>query len=248
MNKELNLWDQPDTKWLPFRSARNIARTYCLEYREEWDLLVKEELRDKRPLPENIPANPEKVYRHVGWQGWKDWLIHPDQLKIYTPFYEAREFVRSMRFKTKKQWQVYINQANPVHLKYKLCIPSKPGLEYKDKSWKNWTDWFGTNIEFKDFRTTRKFIRSLNFTTFNDWESYCNGRSQKLGQKAENIYAYPDIAYKNKGWESWSDWLGIDLLFSRRRETGNYLPEGAEGCRCKGLDPDCIVCDGKGYF
>ena len=108
----LTLWDQPEQKWLSFRDARNIARLYELEYYEEWRSLVWEEYKDKESLPDNIPPNPDVIYRDVGWKGWSDWLISPSDKKGYSSFFKAREFTRSLRFKCKKQWIEYISQKN----------------------------------------------------------------------------------------------------------------------------------------
>jgi len=86
----LTLWDQPEQKWLSFRDARNIARLYELEYYEEWRSLVREEYKDKESLPDNIPPNPDVIYRNVGWKGWSDWLISPSDKKDYSSFFKAR--------------------------------------------------------------------------------------------------------------------------------------------------------------
>jgi len=246
---QLNLWEnQIEDKWLPFAVAREFARSLNLYYKEDWEDYVKGIIKDKLPLPEDIPENPEKIFKYVGWKNWKDWLIDPKLQKQYTIFFEAREFVRCLRLKNKNHWYEYINQENPIHLKFNLCIPEKPNLEYQNKGWQDWNDWFGKNIEFRDFSSTRKFVRSLKLKSVSGWKIYCKGKSEKFGKKPKNIFAYPEIAYKNKGWESWEDWLGIDLFMKDKKEMISDLPEGALQCRCKGLIPDCTVCDGKGYY
>ena len=246
---QLNLWEnQKDDKWLPFNDAREIVRTYGFEYKEEWEAFVNGKLPKRNPLPNNIPSNPDETYHFTGWRGWLDWLVKPEDRKVYSSFFESREFVRSLKLKNKNQWFEYINQENPIHLKFNLCIPEKPNLEYQNKGWQDWNDWFGKNIEFRDFSSSKKFIRSLKLKSFADWKIYCKGKSVKFGKKPKNIFAYPDIAYKNKGWESWEDWLGIDLFMKDKKEMISDLPEGAVQCLCKGRLPDCTVCDGKGYY
>ena len=246
---QLNLWEnQKDDKWLPFNDAREIVRTYGFEYKEEWEAFVNGKFTLKEYLPSNVPASPNEVYKHLGWKGWKDWLTDPKLQKLYTIFFEAREFVRCLRLKNKSHWVEYINQENPIHLKFNLFIPEKPNLEYQNKGWKDWNDWLGKNIEFRDFSSTRKFVRSLKLNSITDWRVYCKGKPEKFGKKPKNIFAYPEIAYKNKGWESWEDWLGIDLFMKDKKEIISDIPEGAVQCRCKGRLPDCTVCDGKGYY
>ena len=243
-----SLWDQPDPKWLYFRDARDIVQSYGLEYDEEWHVLVRGEYENKSPLPEDIPPNPDVIYRNVGWRGWSDWLISPENRKVYSSFYKSREFARSLKLKTKNQWLEYVSQENPSFLKYKINIPIKPWLEYRDKGWKSWAGWFGVQIEFRDFKTTRKFVRTLKFKTVSEWKDYCSGHSFKHGKKAKNIYAYPDIAFKNSGWKGWDDWFGISLFSVGKKENQTDLPEGAKHCRCKGLIYSCDTCDGKGYY
>jgi hypothetical protein len=36
-----------------------------------------------------------------------------------------------------------------------------------------------------------------------DWFEYC-----RSGKKPKNIPSNPQRTYKNRGWTSWSDWLG----------------------------------------
>jgi hypothetical protein len=183
-SNQLNLWkNQKDDKWLPFNDAREIARSYCFEYKKEWEEFVTGKLPEKNPLPDNIPHNPDEIYHFTGWRGWLDWLVQPEDRKLYSSFFKSSEFIISLKLKSVA-----------------------------------------------------------------DWKIYCKGKSEKFGKKPKNIFTYPDIAYKNKGWESWEDWLGIDLFMKDKKEMIRDLPEGAELCKCKGLMPDCTVCDGKGYY
>ena len=225
-----------------------MARKYKLAYPDEWEALVKGEGENKEPIPDGVPPNPDKIYKYFGWKGWTDWLVHPKDRKDYSTFYTAREFVRSLRLKTKKDWKEYISQKNPVHLNYRILLPTKPWLEFKNKGWKGWSDWLGTNVQFKDFKTTRKFIRSRKLKTIKDWKEYCYVKTSKHGKKAKNIYAFPDIAFKNSGWKGWDDWFGISLFSDGKKENLSGLPKGAKYCRCKGLIYTCDVCDGKGYY
>ena len=245
---EATLWNQLENRWLDFKKARKIVYSYHLEYHEDWAALIEGKLTSLPPLPENIPFNPDKIYKYLGWKSWKDWLVHPEHRKQYTPFFNAREFVRCLRLKRKSEWSEYINAENPVHLSYHLLLPDRPHLEYRERGWEGWTDWLGTAILFKDYITTKKFIAHMGMKTRNDWNKYCNAGFGKLRRKTKNIYAYPEIAYKKKAWVSWDDWFGISLFNRELKKPLFAIPEGEKPCRCKGLDPDCTVCDGKGYY
>jgi len=247
--EDVSLWDQPNEvhSWMPFEQAREIARSYKFEYKEEWELLVAGKYPNKKPLPKNIPDKPDKRYRHYGWKDWKDWLLTPENQKIYSAFFEAREFVRGLRIKDMKHWISYTDNPNPLHCKYGLVIPSKPNLEYKNKGWVSWNDWFGIDIEFKDFQTTREFIHGLNLKSISDWKKFCKGELPGV-KKAKNVFSYPEIAYQNKGWNGWEDWLGLTLFSTEKGKNIEDIPEGAILCKCLGKRKNCLDCDGKGYY
>ena len=55
--------------------------------------------------------------------------------------------------------------------------------------------------------------------------------------------------YQPNLWKQISNkWLGINLFDNSKKKTISDLPKGAKECRCKGLDVNCIDCDGKGYY
>lgn len=194
-------------KWLPFKDARNFARLLGLEYKEQWeDIYVKGLYSDKKPLPENIPKNPDRIYKNTGWRDWSDWLIEPNKKKEYLSFFEAREFVRSLRLKDRLQWFNYVEE-HSQKIKNFQNIPDKPNLEYKKTGWSGWDDWLGVNIKYADFESARKFVRSLNLNTQGKWKAYCKGNIPGTSRKPVNIFAYPELAYKDEGWISWEDWL-----------------------------------------
>ena len=61
-----------DQQFLPFKKALLYARSLNLKGEKGengWRAWSKSGAR-----PSNIPANPEKIYKHEGWQGHADWL------------------------------------------------------------------------------------------------------------------------------------------------------------------------------
>jgi hypothetical protein len=246
-NGERTLWSVSDeSRWQPFDKARQTVRDLGFEYEEEWKLFIKGKFPGREPLPEDIPPDPDLVYRFTGWKGWKDWLVHPEKRIEYTNFYKARDFVRSLKIVDKREWRSFLNRQSALLTEYKMILPERPHLEYRDKGWVSWEDWLGTRIKYRDFHTTRKFIHSLKLSNRNDWIRYCSGQLNLKSRRTENIYAYPEIAYKDEGWKGWNDWLGVGTGGNKKSVSG--LPEGAVECRCKGRIPDCPVCDGKGYY
>ena len=55
--------------WMSFEKARSIVQKLGLKSMDEY----KRELNAGK-IPKNIPANPNKVYQHKGWESNGDWL------------------------------------------------------------------------------------------------------------------------------------------------------------------------------
>ena len=128
--------------------------------------------------------------------------------KVWRPFEEAREFVRSLNLKNEDEWQQYLKSGKDGIPKPD-DIPSSPDSNYKNNGWIDWGDWLGTgsiapkNREFLPFEEAREFARSLKLRNRDGWYEYC-----KSGERPDDIPANPGIIYKNDGWKGMIDWLG----------------------------------------
>ncbi len=207
--KNRTLWDvEVKEKWLSFEAAREFARSLDLEYQEDWEAYFEGKIKRASPPPDNMPANPSIFYRYLGWKEWKDWLIEPKNQVDYSPFEKAMRFVWCLRLSSKNDWFEYMRDENTIHTKYRLTIPKRPNLEYRDFGWKDWNEWLGFNIEFIPYDDVKIFIHKLKLKNQSDWRDYCNGNHYKHQKKTEKIPCYPDVAYKKTGWTTWEDWLG----------------------------------------
>ena len=56
-------------KFLPHAEALAVAQSLQLASRTEWVAWCKNGMR-----PPNVPSNPNRTYKHDGWQGWGHWL------------------------------------------------------------------------------------------------------------------------------------------------------------------------------
>jgi superfamily II DNA or RNA helicase len=122
-------------KYKVFEEAREYVRNLKLKSTTDWKNYLKLEIK-----PNDIPANPSLVYKNTGWIGMGDWLgtnrINNSN-KIFKNFIEAREFVRKLKIKNQKEWNLYCKTNKPID------IPSNPQNKYKDKGWKGWADFLG---------------------------------------------------------------------------------------------------------
>ena len=254
LNKLINkshkdgLWSTDErSKWLNFHEARKIVREFEFEYKDEWRLFVNGKFPNRTALQDNIPKNPDQVYRFVGWKNWTDWLIDPEKQVHYTSFYKAREFVRSCRIPDKGSWRDFLQEKAGLIEEYQLALPGRPYLEYQDSGWNNWEDWLGTEISFHDFTSTRKFVHSLNLRNQKEWMDFCHGRLTHKASKKENIDTYPEIAFRDMGWKGWEDWLGAGKA-KKTEPAPTASTEIFIDCKCKGRNKDCPQCEGKGYY
>ena len=58
-----------DKQFLPFKKALLYARSLKLKTSNEWRDWAKSGAR-----PANMPSNPDRTYKHDGWQGYRHWL------------------------------------------------------------------------------------------------------------------------------------------------------------------------------
>lgn len=178
--------------WLGTFTIATSEREYCdysvalafvrklklKNFNPEWREYCAGKRSGLEPLPDNIPANPNRTYSD-NWTGWGDWLgtgIKATHLRDYLPFTQAREFVRKLELKSEKggrirsnselTWRNYKagNLAETKGLKPDN-IPATPTKVY-DKEWSNWPDWLGNSgkakdIEFWDYERAREFVLKL---------------------------------------------------------------------------------------
>ncbi len=198
--------------YLSFEEAKKIVHSFNLKKKDEWESFVK-----KRKLPNNIPSNPQNTYRE-NWIRWGDWLgtgTVAQKDRKFRSFETARDYVHSFGLKSQREWIVF-TKSN----KLPNDIPVSPWRVYKNKGWKNFGDWIGTNVvapqlrKFRSYNEAKKFVHTLGLKSTQEWRNYCGS-----GKKPDDIPAIAENFYKNKGWISMGDWLGSGNIATRY----NYL-------------------------
>jgi len=186
------------TEYRPFEQARDFVHSLGLKSAMEWYAYCKS---GKKPA--NIPSNPDRVYK--GWISHIDWLGN-HRLTEFRPFEQARDFVHSLGLKNHYEWRDYCKSG-----KRPADIPGDPNRIYWDKGWISYGDWMGTgNVasyrrEFRPFEQARDSVHSLGLKDVIEWRGYCTS-----GKKPADIPSNPNLAYRGKGWISYTDWLGTE--------------------------------------
>ena len=124
-------------EWRSFEEARDYVRGLGLKSKEEWWEWIKSGQR-----PSDIPSNPDRVYKGKGWLSWGDFLGYDeghDAGADWRSFEEARDFVRSLKLKSKKEWHEWSKSDDKPP-----DIPANPQEVYKGKGWKTWGDFLGS--------------------------------------------------------------------------------------------------------
>jgi len=194
-------------KFRDFESAREFVRKLGLKGITEWREYCKSGNK-----PDDIPSAPNGTYKK-DFNGMGDWLGTGRKTKTYQEFSKAREFVRALGLKNKKEWDVYCKSGNKPD-----DIPSAPNGTYKNEGYVDLGDWLNTENTylkghiFRSFQESREFVRALKLNSETEWREYC-----KSGDKPDDIPSNPDQVYKNKGWKGHKDWLDHDRIATYNR-------------------------------
>jgi hypothetical protein len=111
-------------------------RTLGLRNGAEWSAFCK-----SGNLPADIPADPAKVYRDLGWISRGDWLGTKTVAvakREFRNFEDAREFVRSHHFQMKTEYEAWARRSERPS-----DIPAQPSRTYATTGWLGWGDWLG---------------------------------------------------------------------------------------------------------
>jgi hypothetical protein len=203
------------SKFLSFSEAKDFIQSLQLISQSDWKGYCKSGRR-----PEYIPVSPDKTYKKTGWISWADWLGTRNKAPgdyEFLSFQEARKHIHSLNLNGRRDWKIFC-KTKPAN------IPAAPDRTYKNKGWINWGDWLGTGtisthqVNYLPFEEAREFARSFNFNKRADWEKFC-----KSANKPSNIPMAANNVYKNSGWISWADWLGVAKEYKIFEEARNYV-------------------------
>jgi len=180
-----------DRVYKSFEESREFAQSLKLKCQKEWS-----EYSKSRGKPDDIPGNPNKVYKDKGWKGIGDFLGTgniANKDRVYRSFEEARKFAQSLGLKSLREWREYCKSGkNPED------ISASPHKTYKDE-YKGIGDFLGTGTirtqdrVYKSFKEAKKFVQSLNLKSRTEWYKYCNS-----GKKPNDIPANPSKVYRIK--------------------------------------------------
>ena len=213
-NLNIKLWEKLSKfNWMPFEEARRYVNQLNLSSVSEWRDYISSNKRDV-----TIPVFPHKVYKNSGWKNYGDWLgtgkVANKNREFYS-FKDAREIVRNLKFKSQVEWKKYSKLERPDF------IPGAPDKVYKKNGWISWSDWLGyegyIRGEWLEYEKAEKFVHRLKLKNQSEWSVFA-----KSNRKPNNIPKAPHTVYKNKGWISWSNFLGHISVYNSNRDFLSY--------------------------
>ena len=193
------------TKFLLFKEALAYARSLKLTTQNEWRAWRKSGAR-----PAYIPSNPELIYKHDGWQGYRHWLCTaaPERATKFLPFEEALLYARSLMLNSNQEWRAWRkSDARPAY------IPAGPESIYKHDGWQGYGHWLGTSAlahkdrQFLPFKKALLYVRSLKLKGVKEWRAW-----RKTTARPANIPSNPEATYKHDGWQGYGCWLGTGAV------------------------------------
>ena len=103
---------------------------------------------------------------------------------------------------------------NPPPAGHPIC--SRAGIQRPGLG--NLGDWLGSGTianqrrEYRPFVEAREYAWLLHLPKKDAWREFV-----KSGQLPMDIPRHPEVAYKDKGWENWGDWLGSGTIANKLR-------------------------------
>jgi superfamily II DNA or RNA helicase len=191
-----------DREILSFEEARDFARSQKLLNWIEWRLFAKSE-----NIPDNVPKNPEKIFKNSGWINWGDWLGTSkisSHKRTFLSFEEAKVEVKKLNLKSIADWREFVSKNPKPNI-----LPKNPEKVYKNSGWKSWGDFLGNgNVahkdkEFLEFEEMRTFVLNLGLKNELEWRAW-----KRVNELPSNIPGNPDRIYKDKGWKGWAYFFG----------------------------------------
>ncbi|XRB10150.1 methyltransferase domain-containing protein [Pycnococcus provasolii] len=186
-----------------FEDARTYVHTLSLKSYRKW-----REWSASGARTHDIPANPDKAYKSIGWTSYGDFLGYSigNVAGSYRSFEDAREYVRTLGLKGAREWETWSASGARPH-----DIPSTPQTTYKSSGWTSYGDFLGYAIgkvagSYRSFEDARAYVRTLGVNSREEWRAWI-----KSGDRPYDIPANPEQTYKESGWTSLGDFLGYDM-------------------------------------
>jgi hypothetical protein len=197
-------------KWMPFGSARDLARRLGLASEKAFIKWRRGRLKHQISCPVDMPMHPDRVYPE--FKGWPDFLG-------FTPtstFDEAKTFVRRAGIKNQSEYHEWVagRLRRPGLPARPKNLPTNPHRTYSSV-WKGYNDFLGTPVPRNVGRTWRplgeakEYVRAQKLANVNEYGKWTRGELKDRPPFPHDIPRSPyDVYGKDKNWKGFSDFMG----------------------------------------
>ena len=188
-----------------FNKARTFVRTLGFKRGQDWRNYCISGNK-----PKDIPSNPQKTYKDLGFIGMGDWIgtgIIATNDRKYRSYKDFKLFVQKNNIKTLNEWKQFVKEQKRLNL-FPSDVPSNAPTTYKNE-WEGWGVVTGTNRiadhvrEYMPYTELKDHIKDFGFTRMVEYHEWWDKT------KPTNIPKTPDEKYKNNGWISWPEFFSI---------------------------------------
>ena len=197
-------YDSLFQEWMPFKKARDFARSLKLKNEREWENYCNS---PQKRL--DIPKTPFNVYKDKGFISMPDFLGYDSKFQEWLKYEDALNFVRKLNLKSASDWRKYTKT-----ITYNKRIPKTPHNHYKGKGWVNFGTFLGTHIiadqlkKYYTYKESKEFLSTLGLKSRDDFKSYKNSNSFN-----PFIPKMAEIKYRKSGdWKGWPDFLSYTRI------------------------------------
>ena len=110
------------SEWWPFEQTREFIRSLQFNNPKEFKTWAASRFRNPK-----IPSTPHRDY--------PEFTNYSDFLGTKNTYEEAREKVKHLNLKTRKDYVEYINTYSKIR-----GVPKQPNKAYKEKGWVSWSE------------------------------------------------------------------------------------------------------------
>lgn len=136
-----------------------------------------------------LPSTPSRYYKNKGWTTQTEFF--GGEKKVYPSYEKAKKIVMDNGIKTPAEY---------LSIFKTLGLPSNPSRYYIDIGWTNWTEFLGkVKKMYPSYEEAKKIVMDNGVYTQKEYKSVC----KDLG-----LPPHPEFTYKDKGWNSWTEFWG----------------------------------------
>jgi superfamily II DNA or RNA helicase len=202
---EAKYWEKVGrANWRSYAEAQKQISSIGFKNVSEW-----RKFSNSGSRPFDIPSRPNENYKNCGWTTWGAFLGNETIATkdiVYLSFKEAREYIRSKKFKTRTDFSKFlISEERPSY------IHSHPEIRYNDSGWKGWSDFLGVSIignskkQSYSFALAKKLLKKLKVSSKNKYYEL-----RASGVLNKQFPSNPPRTFEDSGWISWGDYLGTN--------------------------------------